>query len=138
MLSLIRENKKPSQELVTEDIAATNSFTINKNTPIFGEVGEKMKNDIIQAVGELVLFDDNALTYSSAENGLTLSGKINELGLDFQFKSSGCTIRIEGLTLTDDTYRKIGKLLNAFNSWRENQASDGDLLSKLQQYAEKQ
>lgn len=138
MLSVIREGKTPTKEVITEDVNTSNSFTINKNTPIFGEVGEKMKDNIIQTVGELVLFDDNAITYSSAENGLTLSGKINELGLDFQFKSSGCTIRVEGLTLTDDTYRKIGKLLSAFNSWRENQASDGDLLSKLQQYAEKQ
>ena len=139
ILSVIREGKNCETTLIKEEVEPQdNSFVINKNTPIFGEVGEKMKENVIQTVGELILFDDNALTYSSAENGLTLTGKIRELNLDFQFKSSGCTIRVDGLNLTDDTYRTIGKVLSSFNSWRETQASDGDLLTKLQQYAERQ
>lgn len=138
MLSVIRENKgETPKSLITEEQGADKSFPITKTTPIFGEVGESMKSDIIQTVGELVSFDEKALIYSTSENGLTLTGAIKELNLDFQFKSSGCTIKIDGLTLTEDTYRKIGKLMSAYNSWKEKQAQDGDLLIKLQQYAER-
>ena len=135
MLEVIREsrfNKNQEQSIISEN---TQPIVINKNTKIFGEVGETMKENLIQTVGEEIIFDENALVYNPAENGLTLCGKIKSLSTDFQFKPSGCTVRVDGLTLTDDTYQKLGKLLNGFKNWRENQASDGDLLSKLQHMA---
>lgn len=131
MLSVIRESKH-----VTSINENAEPIVINKQTKIFGEVGENMKSDLIQTIGEEITFEDNALVYSPSENGLTLSGKIKALNLDFQLKPSGCTIRVDGLTLTDDTYQKIGKLLNGFKNWRENQATDGDLLTKLQQISQ--
>lgn len=131
MLSVIRESK-----YATPIVENAEPIVINKNTKIFGEVGENMKSDLIQTVGEEITFEDNALIYNPAENGLTLSGKVKALNLNFQFKPSGCTVRLDGLTLTDDTYQKIGKLLNGFKNWRENQATDGDLLAKLQQISQ--
>ena len=136
MLSVIRESKNNNSQkntIITED---AQPIVINKNTKIFGEVGETMKENLIQTVGEEIVFEENALIYNPAENALTLSGKIKALNTDFQFKPAGCTVRIDGLTLTDDTYQKIGKLLNGFKNWRENQASDGDLLNKLQRLAQ--
>lgn len=141
MLSLIREhneklcNKKPCNE---DKQNGKKTFPITKNTPQFGDVRESQEQALIKTIGESIELDENALVYYQENKDLVLTGKINSLGLIFQFRfndpsGDGCYIWATALQLTDTNNRTLGKVRDAFVNWKNTLIQDGDLMAKLNQ-----
>lgn len=142
MLSIIRENneKNVKKTLLNEENDKINkdSFPITKSTPQFGDVRVSQEQSLIKTIGESVELDDNSLVYYGKNKDLVLTGKINSLGLTFQFRyndpsGDGCYIWANALQLTDTNNRTLGKIRDAFVNWRQNLIQDGDLMEKLYQ-----
>lgn len=141
MLSVIRENneKKANKQVLTEeDNKGKQSFPITKNTPQFGDVRQSQEQALVKTVGESIELDENALVYYAQNKDLVLTGKINSLGLTFQFRfndpsGDGCYIWANALQLTDTNNRTLGKVRDAFVNWKTTLIQDGDLMAKLHQ-----
>lgn len=138
MLAVIRENQNKKTTLLTEDTTTTQKeLVITPKTPQFADVRASQIEKIIQTVGENVDFDDNALIFYPSNKDMTLTGKITSLNLIFQFRYAdrsgyGCYIlETNSLPLTDNNYRTIGKLKDAYENWRASLVSDGDLMKRL-------
>lgn len=141
MLNIIRENnnKAKNYNILTEsDEKTQKSFPITKTTPQFGDVRQSQEETLIKTIGESIELDDNALVYYPDNKDLVLSGKINSLGLTFQFRfndpsGDGCYIWANALQLTETNNRTLGKVRDAFVNWKTNLIQDGDLMSRLHQ-----
>ena len=60
----------------------------------------------------------------------------------FQFRYNdpsgcGCYIFCDGLQLTDENSRTVGKIKDAFTNFRQGLINDGDLMEKLKKVAER-
>ena len=143
MLSIIREHndvKKKNTNLLTEAEVpkGKSSFPITKNTPQFGDIRQSQEQSLIQTIGESIELDENALVYYADNKDLVLTGKINSLGMTFQFRfndpsGDGCYIWANALQLTDTNNRTLGKVRDAFVNWKNALIQDGDLMAKLHQ-----
>lgn len=138
MLSVIRENKVRETKLITEqDTTLTKEYTITPKDSQFADVRTSQIEKIIQTVGEQVEFEDNALIFYPQNKDLVLTGFLKSINLSFQFRCSdpsgyGCYIlKAESLPLTDNNYRTIGKIKDAYENWKSALTSDGDLMKRL-------
>ena len=139
MLSIIRENSARGTKLITEDetLTTTKEYTIKPNDSQFADVRNSQIEKIIQTVGEQVEFDDDALIYYPQNKDIVLTGFIKSINLSFQFRNSdpsgyGCyLLKAESLPLTDNNYRTIGKIKDAYENWKSALTSDGDLMKRL-------
>lgn len=137
MLSVIRENKKHDTNLLKEETTQRKEFPITPKTQQFADIRASQIEKVIQTVGENIEFDDNALIYYPANKDMTLTGKITSLNLMFQFRYAdrsgyGCYIlQANSLPLTDNNYRTVGKLKDAYENWRASLTNDGDLMKRL-------
>ena len=73
---------------------------------------------------------------------LAFNGIIPSMNLRFQFRlndnsGQGVYIWAEGLQLTEDNSRTLGKIRDAFLNWKANLVQDGDLMDKLKKASEK-
>lgn len=117
------------------------AIPITKTTPHFGDVRTSQEDSLIKTVGEQVVLDDDALLYYPDANDLALNGQIPSLNLSFQFRyndpsGSGVYIYANGLQLTDENSRTIGKIRDAFVNWKQVLVQDGDLMDKLKKVSE--
>ena len=117
------------------------AIPITKTTPHFGDVRTSQEDSLIKTVGEQVVLDDDALLYYPDANDLVLNGQIPSLNLSFQFRyndpsGSGVYIYANGLQLTDENSRTIGKIRDAFVNWKQVLVQDGDLMDKLKKVSE--
>lgn len=141
MLSIIRENneKKANKTILNEgDAKQEKNFPITKTTPQFGDVRQSQEQALVKTIGESIELDENALVYYPQNKDLVLTGKINSLGLTFQFRfndpsGDGCYIWANALQLTDTNNRTLGKVRDAFVNWKTTLIQDGDLMAKLHQ-----
>jgi hypothetical protein len=140
MLTVIRENQNKKTTLLTEEDTTTSTkkeFPITSKTPQFADVRASQIEKIIQTVGENIDFEDNALIFYPSNKDMTLTGNITSLNLMFQFRYAdrsgyGCYIlQANSVPLTDNNYRTIGKLKDAYENWRASLTSDGDLMKRL-------
>lgn len=75
---------------------------------------------------------DTPMRYYPADGDVTLSGKISDMNMSFQFRykdssGNGCYIWIESLQLTDDVIRKLSIIHGVFKNWKDD-------LSKAEDY----
>ena len=118
------------------------SFPITKKTPQFGDVRVSQEEALIKTIGEQVKFDDESLMYYPDADDLVLNGEIPSMNTTFQFRYNdpsgcGCYIFCDGLQLTDENSRTVGKIKDAFTNFRQGLINDGDLMEKLKKVAER-
>lgn len=119
-----------------------NGFPITKKTPQFGDVRVSQEEALLKTVGEQIKLNDDALTYYPDADDLVLNGEIPSMNTTFQFRLNdpsgrGCYLFCNGLQMTDENSRAIGKILDAFLNWRQGLILDGDLMDKLKKVVEK-
>jgi hypothetical protein len=132
---LMEEAEKKSEE------GSDRAIPITKTTPHFGDVRTSQEDSLVKTVGEQVVLKDDALLYYPEKNDLVLNGEIPSLNLTFQFRyndpsGSGIYIYANGLQLTDENNRTVGKIRDAFVNWKQVLVQDGDLMDKLKKISE--
>lgn len=118
------------------------SFPITKNTPQFGDVRVSQEEAIIKTVGEQVKLNDESLLYYPDADDLVINGELPTLSTTFQFRyndasGQGIYIWSNGLQMTEENYRTLGKLRDAFVNWKNGLIQDSDLLVKLKKVCER-
>ena len=122
-------------------------YVIKKNTPQFGDIRAAQEDLLLKTIGERVTLADDALVFypgdRPGDEDITLEGHIAALDVDFQFRyndnrGDGCYIWAKETQLSDENLRKIGKIKDAFDNWKESFTKNGDLLDKLKQMADKE
>ena len=117
-------------------------FPITKSTPQFGDVRSSQETSLVKTIGEQIKLKDDALVYYPDIEDLAFNGIIPSMNLRFQFRlndnsGQGVYIWAEGLQLTEDNSRTLGKIRDAFLNWKANLVQDGDLMDKLKKASEK-
>ena len=137
MLSVIRESSEKNKSLINEESTNNkNGFVINKSTQNFSDLRTSQIDAIKKTIGENLEFSDNALIYYKDTNDLVINGKIVALDLTFQFRyndpsGDGCYIWCNSTQLTENNFRTIGKIRDAFLNWKDNLLQNGDVFEKL-------
>jgi len=136
------QKKNLTEEKGFNDDKHGNSFPITKSTPQFGDVRVSQEEAILKTIGEQVKFNDESLLYYPDADDLVFNGEIPSMNTTFQFRYNdpsgrGAYIFCDGLQLTDENSRNIGKILDSFLNWKQGLIQDGDLLEKLKKAAEK-
>lgn len=148
ILNTIRENRivktnlPPINEskMLTEEAASSgDNFPITKNTQQFGDIRVSMEEALKKTIGDAIELDKNALVYYPKEKDLVLSGKISSLNLTFQFRyndpsGTGIYIWVSALNLTDENYRSVGKISDAFKNWKQSLIENGDIMERLEKF----
>ena len=119
-----------------------NAFPITKTTPQFGDVRVSQEESILKTIGQQVKFGDNSLVYYPDADDLVINAEMPSLNSSFQFRYNdpsgcGCYIFCNGLQLTDENTRTIGKIKDAFTNFRQGLINDNDLMDKLKKVAER-
>lgn len=156
MLSLIREgrsNSSTAKKLLTEGDEKTDSksgaYKILASNPQFGDLRTSQEEELKKTVGEQIEMNDDSLLFfpkkndSNEPNNLVLSAKVVSLNLTMEFKyvdsmGDGIYIYANGLQLTQENLRTIGKIRQAFENWKNGITSNGDTLAKLENYVKKE
>ena len=117
-------------------------FPITKRTPQFGDVRVSQEESLLKTIGEQITLKDNALLYFPDADDLVLNGEIKSLNLTFQFRfndpsGQGVYVWTDGLQLTEENSRTLGKIRDAFLNWKQELVQDGDLLEKLKKASER-
>lgn len=129
------------------DTDHSKKYVIKKNTPQFGDIRAAQEDLLLKTIGERVTLADDALVFypgnGPGDEDVTLEGHIAALDVDFQFRyndnrGDGCYIWTKETQLSDENLRKIGKIKDAFDNWKESFTKNGDLIDKLRQMAEKE
>ena len=112
------------------------SFPITKKTPQFGDVRVSQEEALIKTIGEQIKLDDDSLLYYPDAEDLILNGEITTMSTSFQFRlndpsGQGVYIWSDGLQLTEENSRTLGKIRDAFLNWKQGLVQDGDLMDKL-------
>lgn len=136
------QKKNLTEEKGFNDDKHGNSFPITKSTPQFGDVRVTQEESILKTIGEQVKFNDESLLYYPDADDLVFNGEIPSMNTTFQFRYNdpsgrGCYLFCDGLQMTDENSRTIGKILDSFLNWKQGLIQDGDLLEKLKKAAEK-
>ena len=145
---LMEEVEKQKKKLNEENDNSSNddkhgnAFPITKNTPQFGDVRTSQEEALLKTIGEQIKLNDESLIYYPDADDLVLNGEIPSMNTTFQFRYNdpsgrGCYIFCDGLQLTDENSRTIGKILDGFLNWKQTLVQDGDLFEKLKKVAEK-
>ena len=145
---LMEEAEKSQKKNLTEEKHEINdeshekSFPIKKNTPQFGDVRTSQEEALIKTIGEQIKLDDDSLLYYPDADDLVLNGEIKSLNTSFQFRfndpsGQGVYIWSDGLQLTEENSRTLGKIRDAFLNWKQTLVSDGDLMDKLKKVSER-
>ena len=118
------------------------SFPITKKTPQFGDVRVSQEEALLKTIGEQIKLDDDSLLYYPDAEDLVLNGEVKSLNTSFQFRfndpsGQGVYIWADGLQLTEDNSRTLGKIRDAFLNWKQGLVQDGDLMDKLKKVASK-
>ena len=118
------------------------SFPITKKTPQFGDVRVSQEEALIKTIGEQIKLDDDSLLYYPDAEDLILNGEIPSMNTTFQFRYNdpsgrGCYLFCDGIQLTDENSRTIGKILDGFLNWRQTLIQDSDLFDKLKKVCER-
>jgi len=124
------------------DESHSESFPITKKTPQFGDVRVSQEEALIKTIGEQIKLEEDALLYFPEADDLVLNGEVRSLNTSFQFRfndpsGQGVYIWSEGLQLTEENSRTLGKIRDAFLNWKQGLVQDGDLMDKLKKVAEK-
>lgn len=119
-----------------------NAFPITKSTPQFGDVRVSQEEAVLKTIGEQVKFNDDSLVFYPEAEDLVLNGEIPSMNTTFQFRYNdpsgcGCYVFCDGLQLTDENARTIGKVKDAFINFKQGLVQDADLLEKLKKVCEK-
>ena len=146
---LMEEAEKQKKKLNEEnensfnDDKHGNAFPITKNTPQFGDVRTSQEEALLKTIGEQIKLNDESLVYYPDADDLVLNGEIPSMNTTFQFRYNdpsgrGCYIFCDGLQLTDENSRTIGKILDGFLNWKQTLVQDSsDLFEKLKKVADK-
>ena len=138
--------EEAEKKTLNEDNSNLGGFPIKKDTPQFGDVRASQEEAIMKTIGEQIKFDDDSLMYyPSSSNGgenLVFNATIPPMNTSFMFKLNdqsgrGCYIYCDGLQLTDENVRAIGKILDAYVNWKNALIDNADLLDKLAKVVEK-
>lgn len=137
ILNIIRSNT-----LITEE-KNEDTLKITKSTPQFSDLRLDQEEQLKKTIGENIELDDNSLIFYRKNKDLILNGKIPSLNLIFQFRfndpsGEGCYLWINGLQLTDNNNRTIGKIKDAFSNWRQNLIENDDIINDLIKYMDHQ
>lgn len=133
------------ESVIRQSLKESESFTIKKSTPQFGDLRTSQEESVKKTVGGNVKFGDDALKFHMGEDSddddLTLEGKIPSLNLSFQFRyndpsGDGLFIWSDALQLTDENLRTIGKIRDAFNNWKDSITQDDDLLTSIRRLSQ--
>ena len=144
---ILMEEAIDKKKVLTEEEQVDNDhndfFEIKKDTPQFGDVRVSQEEAIRKTINDNVQFESNALKYYPDADDMTLDGKLPQMGLSFQFRfaepsGDGCFIFCDGLQLTENNARLIGKIRDAFSNWRNSIIQDGDLMEKMKKAAKNQ
>jgi hypothetical protein len=116
---------------------------ITKTMPHFGEIRTSQEEALLKTIGEQVTLEDDALLFYPNKKELVLNGKVPSLNLTFQFRYNdpsgvGVYIYADGLQLSDENSRTIGKIHDAFVNWKQNLVNDGNLIKELCKVAGKE
>lgn len=145
----LNENKQKRKETINEGFMDRsvgdrngNEFPINEKTPQFGDIRKSQEEALRKTLGESLDFEDNALVYYPDDKFIVLNAMIVSKNVAFQFKfpdssGDGCYVWSNGLQLTDENSRMLGKLRDAFINWKQNLVNNGDLMKKIHQAAVK-
>ena len=144
--NFVTRNKILMQEAVAKKkpLNEERSFTIDKNTPQFGDVRISQEELLRKTIGENISLESDALKYypgnDNESEDMTLDASIKSLHIKFQFRyndssSDGCFIWCDALQLTEANTRMVGKIRDAFMNWRQSIVQDADLLQKLKKAA---
>ena len=117
-------------------------FPITKKTPQFSDVRVSQEESLRKTIGEQLKTDENSLLYYPETEDLTFNGEIPALNLSFQFRynepsGNGLFIWADGLQLSEENARTIGKLRDGFMNWRSGLIQDDDLFEKLKKACDK-
>lgn len=117
-------------------------FPISKKTPQFGDVRSAQETALIKTIGEQIKLTDDSLVYYPDIEDIAFNGSIPSMNLTFQFRlndnsGQGVYIWTNGLQLTEDNSRTLGKIRDAFLNWKSGLVQDGDLMDKLKKASEK-
>lgn len=139
---MLMEEAEKNEKKKINDESHEKSFPITKKTPQFGDVRVSQEEALIKTIGEQVKFDDESLMYYPDADDLVLNGEIPSMNTTFQFRYNdpsgcGCYIFCDGLQLTDENSRTVGKIKDAFTNFRQGLINDGDLMEKLKKVAER-
>jgi hypothetical protein len=147
---LMEEAENEKKKLNEEDNKNTfnddkhgKAFRITKSTPQFGDVRTSQEEALLKTIGEQVTLEDDALLFYPNKKELVLNGKVPSLNLTFQFRYNdpsgvGVYIYADGLQLSDENSRTIGKIHDAFVNWKQNLVNDGNLIKELCKVAGKE
>lgn len=123
------ENNQANEIIITDD-------------PKFGQnTLSSQKNELVSGLGSNINFGDKPLVYNKTNKDITFSGEIVDIdNLRFRFNlnnssNGGCRIWVtneNGLLLNEDNMRKIQKLTQLYENWRENWIGNGELYKDLQ------
>ena len=118
------------------------AFRITKSTPQFGDVRTSQEEALLKTIGEQIKLDDDSLVYYPDADDLVFNGAIPSMNTTFQFRYNdpsgrGVYIFCDGLQLTDENSRNIGKILDGFLNWRQTLIQDGDLMDKLKKVSDR-
>jgi hypothetical protein len=118
------------------------SFPITKKTPQFGDVRVSQEEALLKTIGEQIKLDDDSLLYYPDAEDLVLNGEVKSLNTSFQFRfndpsGQGVYIWADGLQLTEENSRTLGKIRDAFLNWKQGLVQDGDLMDKLKKVVER-
>jgi hypothetical protein len=118
------------------------AFRITKNTPQFGDVRTSQEEALLKTIGEQIKLDDDSLIYYPDADDLVFNGAIPSMNTTFQFRLNdpsgrGCYLFCDGLQMTDENSRNIGKILDGFLNWRQTLIQDGDLMDKLKKVVDR-
>ena len=136
-----KKNSNEEKHDISDD-KHDNSFPITKKTPQFGDVRVSQEEALIKTIGEQIKLDDESLLYYPDADDLILNGEIPSMNTTFQFRYNdpsgrGCYLFCDGIQLTDENSRTIGKILDGFLNWRQTLIQDSDLFDKLKKVCER-
>ena len=139
-----KEKKKLNEENKTSfnDDNHENAFPITKTTPQFGDVRTSQEEALLKTIGEQVKFNDDSLVYYPDADDLVFNGEIPSMNTSFQFRlndpsSEGIYIWSDGLQLTENNSRLLGKVRDGYLNWKQSLIQDNDLMDKLKKVVEK-
>lgn len=142
MEEAVNNKKKVLKENEGVDEDHEKHFSIEKDTPQFGDVLTSQIEQVKKTINDNVTFDGSALKYYPNADDMTLDGKIPSLNLKFQFRyndpsgSDGVYVWCEAMQLSETNARTIGKIRDAYLNWRNSITTDSDLMEKLKQASE--
>ena len=137
------EKKKINEDVSDdEDEDDVKEYVIKKNDTQFGDLRTNQEETLKKTIGEVIEMGEKALVYYPDDKDLVLSGKIKSLNVAFQFRYNdpsgiGCYLWANGLQLTDNNLRAVGKIGDAYKNWKQSLLQGGDVMEKLDKEAKR-